>query len=159
MKIFSTRKKRISVIVAAIMIAALGTGVAYAYWSSSGTGTGSATTGTSSSFTVASSAPTGGPLSPAGPSETVAFTVTNPGSGNQNLTSVVVTVAGAGGAAWSSVAGCSNLDYTVGTPAITYGTIAPAGSASGTVTVTMNNLGSNQDGCKLATVPLYFVAS
>jgi hypothetical protein len=27
------------------------------------------------------------------------------------------------------------------------------------VTISMNNLGTSQDGCKLATVPLYFVAS
>ncbi len=159
MRQLSKRNKRISVVAAALMVTALGAGLAYAYWTSTGTGTGSVTTGTSANFTVASSAPTGGPLSPGGPSETVAFTVTNPGSGSQNLSSVVVTVAGAGGAAWTAVAGCSSLDYTVGTPTITYGAVAPAGVVSGTVTVTMNNLGSSQDGCKLATVPLYFVAS
>jgi hypothetical protein len=159
MKQLSRRNKRISVVLAALMVTALGAGLAYAYWTSTGTGTGSGTTGTSAGFTVASSGPTGGLLSPGGPSETVAFTVTNPGTGSQNLSSVVVTVASAGGAAWTAVAGCSSLDYTVGTPAITYGQVAPAGVTSGTVTVTMNNLGSNQDGCKLATVPLYFVAS
>jgi hypothetical protein len=72
---------------------------------------------------------------------------------------VLVTIAGPAGAAWTLVPGCSNLDYTVGTPVITYGQIAAAGVASGTVTVSMNNLGTSQDGCKLATVPLYFVAS
>jgi hypothetical protein len=85
-------------------------------------------------------------------------TGTGTGSGTTG-TSAGFTVASAGGAAWTAVAGCSSLDYTVGTPAITYGQVAPAGVTSGTVTVTMNNLGSNQDGCKLATVPLYFVAS
>jgi hypothetical protein len=89
----------------------------------------------------------------------VAFTVTNPGTGSQNLSSVVVTVAEDDGTAWTAVAGCSSLDYTLGTPAVTYGQIAPAGVVSGTVSITMNNLGTNQDGCKLAAVPLYIVAS
>jgi len=94
-----------------------------------------------------------------GPSETVAFTVTNPGSGSQNLSLVTVAVANADGTAWTAVAGCSALDYTIGTPVVTYGQIAPAGFVSGTVTVTMNNLATNQDGCQTADVPLYFVAS
>lgn len=154
-------KKRVIAVAAVATIAAIGGGVAYAYWTSTGTGTGSATTGTSTAFVVASSAATGGALTPGGPTDSVAFTVTNPGTGSQNLSSVVVTVADSAGTAWTSVAGCSAADYTVGTPVITggYGQIAPAGVKSGTVTITMNNLGSNQDGCKLATVPLYFVAS
>jgi hypothetical protein len=159
MTMFGTRKKRILAGVAAATIVAIGGGLAYAYWSSTGTGTGTATTGTSSSFVVASSAAIGGPLSPGGPSESIAFTVTNPSTGTQNLTSVVVTVATSTGTAWTTVTGCSAADYTVGTPAITYGQIAPGAVASGTVTVTMNNLSTNQDGCKLAAVPLYIVAS
>jgi hypothetical protein len=159
MKKLSKKNKRITAVIAAATVIAVGGGVAYAYWSSTGTGSGSAITGTSTGFTVASSAATGDPLTPGGPTETVAFTVTNSGSGSQMLSSVAVTVAGPAGAAWTAVPGCSKLDYTVGTPVITYGQIAAAGVASGTVTVTMNNLDSNQDACKLAVVPLYFVAS
>ncbi len=85
--------------------------------------------------------------------------MTNPGTGVQHLTSVVVSVAGAGGATWTAVAGCSNLDYAVGTPVITYGNIAPLGTLSGTVTIQMNNTASNQSGCIAAAVPLYFVLS
>ncbi|OLR91963.1 hypothetical protein [Actinokineospora bangkokensis] len=155
----SSTKKRVVVVGAITAVVALGGGLAYAYWSSTGTGTGSATTGTSTAFQVTSTAATGGPLSPGGPSQTVAFTVTNPGTGSQNLSSVVVTVANSDGTPWTAVTGCSAADYTVGTPAITYGQIAPGGSASGTVSITMNNLSTNQDGCKNATVPLRFVAS
>lgn len=156
---FNTRKKRVIAALAAVAVVAVGGGLAYAYWTSTGTGTGTATTGSSTAFVVASTAPTGGPLSPGGPSETVAFTVTNPGSGSQNLSSVTVAVANADGTAWTAVAGCSALDYTIGTPVVTYGQIAPAGFVSGTVTVTMNNLATNQDGCQTADVPLYIVAS
>src|SRR5581483_8276343 len=103
----SRRNKRISAVVAVAIAAAVG-GVAYAYWTSTGSGTGSATTGTSANFTVASSAATGGPLTPGGPAETVAFSVTNPGTGTQTLSSVTVSVAGPTGTAWTAVPGCSS---------------------------------------------------
>ncbi|GAP53936.1 hypothetical protein AHiyo6_05010 [Arthrobacter sp. Hiyo6] len=109
-------------------------------------------------FTVTSQAAAGGPLSPGGPSQTVAFTVANPGTGVQKLNTVAVTVATSTGTAWTAVTGCSAADFTV-TPSIVPGEIAPGGTVSGTVTVTMNNLSSNQDGCKGVTVPLYFSAS
>ena len=151
-------KKSVAVVAAAGIILA-GASVAYAYWTSTGHGTGSATTGTSTDFTVASTAATGGPLTPGGPTETVAFTVTNPGTGSQNLSSVVVTVATSTGADWTAVTGCSAADYTIGTPDFTAGEITTLATVSGTVTITMNDLGSPQDGCKNATVPLYIVAS
>ncbi len=154
-----TKRTKLLTAAAAIVTIGVGSGLAYAYWSSTGTGVGSATTGTSTGFTVASTTATGGPLTPGGPSETVAFTVTNPSTGHQILSSVVVTVANSTGSPWTAVSGCSSADYTVGTPTVTYGDIAPSGVVSGTVSVTMNNLSSNQDGCKGATVPLYFVAS
>lgn len=148
-----------SILVAAVAVVALGGGLAYAYWTAGGSGTGSATTGTSAGFTIASTAPTGGLLTPGGVTDTVAFTVTNPGPGVQHLSNVAVSIAGPTGTAWTAVSGCSALDYTVGTPAITYADIAQGASAAGTVTITMNNLATNQDACKGVTVPLYFLAS
>jgi hypothetical protein len=118
------RKKKIAAATAALIVGGSG---AFAFWSSMGAGTGSVSTGTSTPFTVTAGAAAGGALTPGGPAQTVPFTVTNPGTGSQNLAAVTVTVAG------------------------------PAGT-SGTVTVTMNNLTTNQDACKNATVPLYFSA-
>ena len=155
----NSRSKKIAIIAIAAALVLGGGGAAFAYWTSSGSGTGTATTGTSTALTVSSSAPTGGPLSPGGPTQTVAFSVTNPGTGGQALASVVVTVASAGGVAWTAVPGCSAADYTVGTPTITYGTIAGGASTPGTVTVTMISRVTNQDACQGVTVPLYFVAS
>ena len=155
----SSTKKRLTVIVVAAALILLGGGAAFAYWSSSGEGVGTATTGTSVDFVVASSAATGGPLSPGGPTQTVAFTVTNPSSGVQQLANVAVTVANAGGTPWTAVAGCSAADYTVDAPTIAYGSIAPAGVVTGTVTITMNDTGVDQNACKGATVPLYFLAT
>jgi hypothetical protein len=149
------RKKKIAAVTALLVVGGSG---AFAFWSSMGAGTGSVSTGTSTPFTVTSGTATGGALTPGGPAQTVPFTVTNPGTGSQNLAAVTVTVAGPGGTTWTDVSGCSASDYTVGTPTITAGQIASGASVSGTVTVTMINLTTNQDACKNATVPLYFSA-
>ncbi|MEO5708907.1 MAG: hypothetical protein ABIQ59_03700 [Nocardioidaceae bacterium] len=152
-----SKKAKVAVVAGVLTIGIAGG--AYAYWSTTGTGSGSATTGTSSLFVVTTDAATGGPLTPGGPTATVAFHVQNTNSGVQRLSAVAVTVATSTGAAWTAVSGCSSADYTVGTPTFTAGDIAPGATKDGTVTITMNNLGSNQDACKGAAVPLYVAAS
>ncbi|MEA9986464.1 hypothetical protein [Subtercola sp. RTI3] len=155
---FTSSKKRIAVIVTAAVLVLAGGGAAFAYWTSTGSGVGSATTGTDTAFTIASTT-AGSALTPGGPTDTVTFIVTNPGTGNQNLTAITAAVATSTGAAWTTVPGCSAADYTVGTPVVIFGTIAPAGTLTGTVTITMNNTAANQNACRGAAVPLYFAAS
>jgi hypothetical protein len=152
------RRLPITAVVTALLLAA-GGGAAYAYWTTSGAGTGAASTGTSTPFTVTSATAVGGPLTPGGTSETIAFTVANAGTGSSKLSAVTVRVAASDGTAWTAIAGCSALDYTVGTPIVTYGEIAGGGSVSGTVALAMNDLGRSQDACQTALVPLYFSAS
>lgn len=148
-------KRLIATGIVAFLVLGGGT-AAFAYWSSVGHGAASSTTGASTPFTVSSSAATGVAMTPGGAANSVAFTVTNPSTGTQILSSVSAVVANqADGSAWSAFAGCSALDYTVGTPVITYGQMAPGATVSGTVSITMNNLSSNQNGCESHTVPLY----
>ena len=155
----NAKNRRIAVFAVAAGLILAGGGVAFAYWTSSGTGEGSATTGESTDFVLTSEDPTGDALTPGGPSQSVAFTVANPSTGTLNLSSVTVTVANADGSPWTAVAGCSADDYTVGTPSIVYGPIAGGADVDGTVTVSMINSAGNQDGCQNAVVPLYFAAS
>jgi hypothetical protein len=152
-------KKKTAIVLAGGILTVATAGGAYAYWTTIGSGTGTATTGTSSVFAVTTDAATGGPLTPGGPTETVTFHVQNNNSGVQRLTAVAVTVANSDGTAWSAVTGCSAADYAVGTPTFTAGDIASGASKTGTVTVTMNNLSTNQDACKTVNVPLYVSAS
>ncbi|WP_395398580.1 hypothetical protein ACHMXB_12230 [Arthrobacter sp. UC242_113] len=150
------RKKRI--IVTTAVLAAIGGGAAFAYWSATGTGAGEAKAGTESApFEIVSQAATGGPLSPDGPKQTVAFTVTNPGSGVQYLSDVKVTVK----AGWSvgTTAPCTAADFVIDEADIVKGSIDPAGTVAGTVKIQMINRAANQDSCKGATVPLVFTAS
>lgn len=160
MRFLKSRKSKVAV--ATVAVLALGGGAAFAYWLSSGTGAGAGTTGVSTAFTVAGDGVTSGvALIPGGPSQTVGFTVTNPSTGNQYLTDVAVTVANADGTAWLAVPGCSAADYSIGAITITGGAgdIAPAGTKSGTVVVSMTNLPSDQGACQGVAYPLYFVAS
>jgi len=152
--------KKIAVGLASATIVAIGAGAAYAYWTTTGAGSGSASTGTSSAWEVTSDASVGSPLSPNGPTQTVAVHVKNNNSGVQHLNGVSVAVANSDGTAWTSVSGCSAADYAVSfTSPVATGDVASSATVSGVASIQMLNLGSNQDGCKNATVPLYFSAS
>lgn len=153
------KNRKIAVVAVAAGLVLCGGGAAFAYWSASGSGTGEATTGESTDFVISSVGATGGPLTPGGPSQSIAFTVTNPSTGAQTLADVEVTVANSDGSPWTVVDGCSAADYVVTAPTIVYGVLAGGAHVDGTVTITMVNSTSNQDDCQNADVPLYFAAN
>ncbi len=155
-----TARKNRTMLIALTTAAIVAVGaVAFAYWTSEGEGSGSGATGTSSVFVVTSTPETTPALKPGVGEQTIDFEVANPSDSAQTLTNVTVTVANADGTPWTSVVGCSAADYTVGTAAITYADMAAGTTAEGTVTLSMVNSATDQDGCKSAIVPLYFVAS
>ena len=159
MSIHITGKRRATVVAMTAVLVLVG-GLAFAYWTSSGSGTGTGSTGGGTEFTVSDDGVTGPDLTPGGPNQTIAFTVHNTGTGTQDLTSLTVIVADENGDPWvSDPVGCTAADYALGTPTITYDQIPGGGSISGTVTLTMNDLPSNQNACKGLDVPLYFTAS
>ncbi len=137
-----------------------GTRVAFAYWSSTGSGHGTAQTGVTAAFTITADPAEGEPLTPGGPSQTVPFTVTHPVTGTLYLETVMVRVANDDGSTWTAVPGCTAADYAASVitsppaPAL----VASGQSVSGTATITMVNRSTNQDACQGASVPLYFAA-
>lgn len=150
--------KRAVVILAAFLTVA-GGGVAYAFWTSTGSGTGLATTGVSTPFTI-TAADAEGEISPGSLGETVDFTVTNPGPGTLYLNAVTVTLADEDGVAWTPPVGCLFADYTVAvTTAPDPGAILATESVTGTATVRLTSTDLDQNACQTAEVPLYFVAS
>ena len=150
------RKKRI--IGTTVALVAIGGGAAFAYWTATGTGSDSTEAGDSANFTITSTV-TGEALSPGGPKQLVTFTVTNPGTGVQTLNKVDVRVAEADGTEWTEQPGCSAEDFAIGTSTLQPTSLAANGTATGTVTLQMINRNADQDGCKGASVPLYFSAS
>ena len=157
------------------IVAAVG---GYAYFTSTGTGSGSAKVGTSTAWEVNTDAYAGGPLTPGGGSltyESVKYRVKNNSTGQQALANVNVKVANSDGTAWTSVAGCSKNDFQLSVNGgTTWGAagnslddaslaanLAPGATTAsdGTILIRMVDSGSNQDGCKNATVPLFLSAS
>jgi hypothetical protein len=163
---FCFTKKR-AVVIAVVGSLVLGAG-AYAYFTSAGTGSGSATVGTSAAWAVADLGTTGPALTPGGTTEqTMTYKVTNPGSGNQSLTKVTVSVANVNGSAWTAVTGCSKDDFSINGAAAgasyddieNAGNIAPDGFVTNTVTIKMVDRPLDQNGCQLAAPPLHLSAS
>lgn len=151
------RKKRI--VGTTVALVAIGGGAAFAYWTAAGTWSATTKAGDSADFTIASKI-TGEPLSPGGPIQTVEYTVTNPGTGIQKLSNVVVTIANDDNSTWTPNSGCSAADFKIVSPTFTPIELAAnGGSTIGTVTLQMVNLDENQDRCKGESVPLYFSAS
>jgi hypothetical protein len=126
---------------------------AVAYFTDTGSGTGQAKVGTSTPWTVTFGT-TSGTMYPGAGNSTLPYTVTNAGSGNQQLQSTSATVVSDGSgnvkSSGTSVPGCLASWFTAsntpptGLPA----TVAPSGTKTGSVSVTMAESGTNQDSCK-----------
>ena|ERR1035437_3880481 len=175
-KLFST-KKRIVAGVLSIAIIASTAGVAFAYFTSTGSGSGSVTTGSATNWTVTAVPATGGPLYPGTGSDTVAFTITNASTGSQALTSETFSVAsdptGVACTGLGVPSGCNanfgDVEATAGTPGtavsgclaswyvLTPGTVAPAngtsivpttGAVTDSVAVALTNASVSQNSCE-----------
>ncbi|MEV6715738.1 hypothetical protein AB0M48_27280 [Lentzea sp. NPDC051208] len=140
-------RKRTAVI-AAVTVLAVGGGVAYAAWSSTGSGSGSVGSTTSVNSTIT-------PVDGAGglyPGKTVSFQVT---IDNPNDYAVAVTSISAGTSALTA-GGCAA--GTVTSPAVSSpGTIGADGSATFTLEATMN--ADAADNCKSQTFSLPLTAT
>ncbi len=145
-----------------------GGGVAFAYFTADGSGTGSGTVGSSTAFTISGDTPSGS-VTPGGSTETLAFTVTNPGSGQQYVGNVYASVAtdsnngyveSIPGDTESDVIGCSASWFSIDGTATGNGTvhvnqdIAPSGHYDETsgLTLVLSDSSGNQDLCQGATV-------
>lgn len=151
-------RRRALTALAAISVFAVA-GVAYAYWTTTGSGTGSATTGSSAPVTVTQTGTVAG-LYPGGPPQPIAFKITNPGPGKQYIATVTasissITVAG------NPAVGCTAADFDLVQPTAIGADLAAGDTAfspSG-ATLALKDTGSNQNGCKNATVNLAFAAA
>jgi hypothetical protein len=130
-------------------------GVAFAYFTSSGSGTGTAAVGSSSAVTLHATISSN--LFP-GSSSPVALTVDNPSSGAQRVGTVTL----AGISVDSGHSGCSttisggNPDFSM--PVVNVNKVFQPGNGQSVTpdgTLTMNETGVNQDACQGATLTLH----
>jgi len=149
MKRFSLKSKVIAGAAAVVLVAGVG-GAAFAYFTSSGNGSGNASVGSATPWDVVVSSDTSNTLQPGAGSETLTYTITNNGTGAQALNTVTASVGNSGGCLGSWFTAVASAP----TPAI--GTsIAPNGTATGTVTVTMQDSGGDQNPCQgITTLPV-----
>jgi len=145
-------RKRILVPVAAIAALALA-GVAFAYFTASGTGSGTASVGTDSGVTI-DSVTFDSTLYPGG-STNVRYTITNSSSNAPAQVGKVVADTSAGTNGVSGLPrGCSASDFSFGD--VTVNAEIPAGrSLNGTGTLSFADTGANQDACKGASPVLH----
>ena len=133
----------------------LGGGVAFAFWTSSGTGSGTAAAGTTDSvdITQVGTAITG--LYPGGPGQTISIDIANPNDGDVSIGDVTAAVLS------TSDAGCTAADFAISGPVYGGGTISGGATqpASAATISMVNDALRNQDACKGVTVTLEFTAA
>jgi hypothetical protein len=150
--LFTTRRRIAVVSVVVVGVLAVG-GVAFAYFTSTGSGTGQATVGSAANWSVTAGAPSG-TMYPGAGSTTIVFTVQNAGTGNQkdNTDSVAVAHDGTGNVTshGTAVPGClaSWFTATIGTDNARGVDFAPGASNTVNVSVTMSDAAVSQDACQ-----------
>ena len=144
-----TRRKKLALIAAVVVVLALIAAIAgYAYWSSTGSGTGSSTAGTTSAITLHASFPAG--IYPGG-TESVSFTADNPNTGKVQ----VGTIHLASVTFDAGHASCSAADFTMADVAENVEIANGTGlSLPNNGTLSFADTASNQDACKGATITL-----
>ncbi len=152
-KLFTTRQ-RIGVVIATVVAVLTVGGVAFAYFTSTGSGTGQAQVGTATTWTVTQGSESG-TLYPGQGTATINFTVKNTGSGNQAVTAANATLGtdGSGNITQnngSPVPGCLTTWFTVPSVTTTLPTasVAPGNTTTIAVSLQLNDAAVNQNACE-----------
>lgn len=152
-----TKKKKIAILVTALVV--LIGGAAFAYWTAGGSGTGTAETGSNVPITVVQTST----ISAMGPGDTaqdLSGNFTNTNSGPVYVGTVTASISSVTKAVNAPAGTCAAGDYTLANPIMTVNAEVPAGTSQGSwsgATIKFNNKTAvNQDACKGATVNLAY---
>ena len=148
-----TKKKY--AIIGGVSVVALTGGIAFAYWTSTGSDTDTATTGNENSWTVLinTASISNGTLTPGGATDNITFSVTNNDTGTKQIQGVVATVDSV--VPGNALSTCDASDFSITGATVPTGVdvAGGGGSVNGSFNVQMiNKTSANQDGCKGATV-------
>ena len=142
---------------AVFLLAAAG---AYAYWTGGGSGTGSAATGTSVGITVTqTTTPTG--LYPGGPTAALAGKFNNTNAGPVYVNDVSASISSVTGPNITVPNPCTAADYQLNGFPVSVDAQVAAGTAQGNwsgASIQLLNAGTNQNGCKGATVNIAYTS-
>ena len=158
MRIF--RHKRKSLLIALLLVAVTG-GIAFAYWTTGGSGTGTASTGTAANITVVQTSTVTG-MRPGDSAQTLSGNFNNGNAGPVYVGTVTASISSVTKAGGAPAGTCDATDYTLANAAMTVNAEVPAGNAQGSwtgATIKFNNKATNQDACQGATVNLAYTIS
>lgn len=149
-----TKKTKIAIVIAALVIGASGT--AYAYWTQAGSGTGTASMATPQAVVVHQTGTVTG-LYPGGPAQALSGNFDNSNSGAVTVGAVSATVTA------TTVSGCDKTWYVIsGTDSVSTH-VLPTGLAqgawSGLSVALTNTLTVNQDVCKTADITITYTVA
>ena len=134
---------------------------AYAYWTNGGSGSGSAATGSNAAITVTQTTTMSG-LYPGGPTAAIAGKFNNTNAGNVYVNEVNATIASVTGPNVTVGNPCTAADYQLNGFPVQVDAEVASGSAQGNwsgASIQLLNAGTNQDGCKDATVNLAYTSN
>ena len=141
-----SKKNKIVAVCGAAALTAVGGGVAFAYWTTTGSGSGSGTNAASNGTVVLSAAVPAG-LTP-GAHGTVTYTAANSGTSSLQVRNIHAVVS-------TSDPLCLASDFTVADVASNTTVLAGStGTAVGSSTLYFADTAANQDACKSATITL-----
>lgn len=152
----TTPKKIVGLAIATAVLATAG--VAWAYWTTTGSGDGTATTAAANGTLTLHATADSSLLYPGGTAD-ISITAENTSTGT-SLKVTTVSFDSLSVDTAHATAGCLASDYTVGTVSTTPTVVAP-GETSGvvaTATLSMANSALDQDACKGAVVTLNFTS-
>jgi hypothetical protein len=153
------RRKIVWVGVTGVAAAGVMVGVAFAYWTVTGSGTGSATTGSGTALTVNQTvAPTG--LYPGG-AAALSGNFDNHNAGQVYVTAVTASVTAFTAQADPNKPACTQADFAI-TGTANVGAEIASGNGVGAwsgLSLGMTDRGTNQDNCKNITVPIAYAVS
>ena len=152
-----TKKKKIAILVTALVV--LIGGAAFAYWTAGGSGTGTAETGSNVPITVVQTS-TVSAMGPGDSAQSLSGNFTNTNSGPVYVATVTASIWSVVKAPGAPAGTCAADDYTLAGATMTVDAEVPAGTAKGAwsgATIKFNNKPTvNQDACKGATVNLAY---
>jgi hypothetical protein len=148
-------KKRAAVLGAVAGATLMVSGVAAAYWTTTGSGTGTAGVGTDTQVTVTQQGSVTG-LVPGGPSQSVDIRLKNTAAGPETVSAVHISISSISGA---TGLGCTASDFSLTDPTLSATSIAANGTLDVSGSIAMVDQSWDQNGCKGATVNLAFDVS
>ncbi len=152
---FRISKKKVVAVLTGTAVIVTGAGLAFAYWTNTGSGTGEATTGSNSAIVVNQTTTVSG-LAPGLPAQSLAGNFDNANASPVYVAAVTATVTG------TDTVGCGPTDYTIAGTAPVAAQVPPGNDVGAWTGLTIqfnNKAGVNQDACKNAVVAIAYASS